>query len=164
MDIDTSGTDHDTNSTDADDTDEVAGRERLRVTPALPRDDVVFLAGFGRHPVRDHGGAPLALPRRVGRIWPRQPPGPCPWVPCADGCCLRLAGRTGVVTAGAWLRFLLAEFLEKAHDVGGTVELPGHGRARAVLMVDASEVFEGEIESGLGRTGRLGDHEEPWSG
>jgi hypothetical protein len=84
-------------------------------------------------------------------------------VPCADGCCLHIAGRAGVVTAGAWLRFLLAEFLEGAHGVSGTVELPGHGRARAVLMVEESDVFEGEIESGT-RSGRRGRDEEPWSG
>ncbi len=69
-----------------------------------------------------------------------------------------------MVTAGAWLRFLLAEFLEQAHGVDGTVELPGHGRSRAVLMVEASEVFEGEIESGVGATGRPDRDEEPWSG
>lgn len=142
-------------------------RERLRVTPPLPPDDVVFLAGFGRHPVHDHDGAGLALPRRMARIWPGQPLGPCPWVPCADGCCLRLAGRPGVVAAGGWLRFLLAEFLEASHTVTGAVEVPGHGRARAVLMVEESEVFEGEIEDpSVSSTGADdgGREEQPWSG
>ncbi|KRF36918.1 hypothetical protein [Nocardioides sp. Soil805] len=144
-----------------------AGRARLRVTPPLPPDDVVFLAGFGRHPVHDHAGEGLALPSRTARIWPGQPPGPCPWVPCADGCCLHLAGRTGVVAAGGWLRFLLAEFLERSHVVSGTVEVPGHGRARAVLIVEGPEVFEGEIDArpgpGAGRPGG-GCEEESWSG
>jgi hypothetical protein len=142
-------------------------RERLRVTPPLPPDDLVFLAGFGRHRVRDHAGAGSALPRRVPRIWPGQPPGFSPWVPCATGCCLHLAGRPGVVAAAAWLRFLLAEFLEGEHTVDGTVELPGHGPARAVLIVDRTEVFEGELD-GPAADGPDGDaggwRDEPWSG
>lgn len=138
-------------------------RERLAVAPPLPRDDVVFLAGFGRQAVHDHGGARLALSPRVARIWPGQPSDPCPWVPCADGCCLHLAGRAGAVVAGAWLRFLLAEFLEGAHEVTGAVELPGPGRARAVLIVDRTEVFEGEVDAGdEGGAGCSG--EGPWSG
>ena len=138
-------------------------RERLAVAPPLPRDDVVFLAGFGRQAVHDHGGARLALSPRVARIWPGQPADPCPWVPCADGCCLHLAGRAGAVVAGAWLRFLLAEFLEGAHEVTGAVELPGPGRARAVLIVDRTEVFEGEVDAGdEGGAGCSG--EGPWSG
>ena len=144
-----------------------ARRARLSVTPPLPPDDLVFLAGFGRHPVRDHAGAGPPQPRRVARIWPGQPPGTSPWVPCAHGCCLHLVGRPGVAAAGAWLRFLLAEFLEGAHRVDGSVELPGHGRARAVLIVDSTEVFEGEVDPG--EDDRLGEHGagrggEPWSG
>lgn len=141
----------------------VPRRERLAVTPPLPPDDVVFLAGFGRLPVHDHGGAQLALPLRLARIWPGQPADPCPWVPCADGCCLHLAGRADVVVAGAWLRFILREFLEVAHVLSGAVELPGPGRTRAVLIVDRTDVFEGAIDVGADAgTGR--PHEEPWSG
>ena len=66
------------------------------------------------------------------------------------------------MAAGAWLRFLLAEFLEATHEVDGTVELPGPGAARAVLIVDRAEVFEGELDDGPGRLGR--DDEGPWSG
>jgi hypothetical protein len=139
----------------------VPRRPRLRVTPPLPPDDLAFLAGFGSHPVHDHDGSGLALPQRVARIWPGQPPGTCPWVPCSTGCCLHLVGRCGVVVAGAWLRFLLAEFLEGAHVVEGTVELPGHGRARAVLIVDSTDVFEGEVDAGAEARA---DDEEPWSG
>lgn len=135
--------------------------ERLVVTPPLPPDDVVFLAGFGRHPVHDHRGRALATPRRMARIWPGQPVGPSPWVPCAEGCCLRLAGRSSVAAAGAWLRFLLTEFLDATHALAGTVEVPGPGRRRAVLIVDRTDVFEGELDDPGG--GARHD-EEPWSG
>jgi hypothetical protein len=136
-------------------------RERLVVAPALPPGDVVFLAGFGRLPVHDHRGRARAMPRRTARIWPGQPVGPCPWVPCAQGCCLHLAGRTGVAAAGAWLRFLLAEFLDATHELSGTVEVPGPGRRRAVLIVDRADVFEGELDD----PGGGGRHDqEPWSG
>ena len=138
----------------------VPRRPRLRVTPPLSPGDLAFLAGFGPHPVHDHDGAGRDLPRRVARIWPGQPPGACPWVPCSSGCCLHLAGRSAVVAAGAWLRFLLAEFLEGTHQVDGTVELPGHGRARAVLIVESTEVFEGELDAARD----LADDEGPWSG
>jgi hypothetical protein len=145
-------------------------RDRLRVVPPLTPGDLVFLAGFGRHPVPDHDGSPAALPLRLARIWPGQPAGPSPWVPCATGCCLHLAGRSGGPAAAQWLRFLLAEFLEPAHVLSGTVEAPGpapgHARTRAVLIVDRAEVFEGEIDTGAGPVGRergLGS-EEPWSG
>lgn len=138
--------------------------ERLEVRPPLAPDDVVFLAGFGRHPVHDHAGERLGLPARVPRIWPGQPAGACPWVPCAHGCCLRLGGRTGVAAAAAWLRFLLAEFLDATHELDGTVEVPGPGRARAVLIVDRTDVFEGELDTGGdGPDGRDQDR-EPWSG
>lgn len=138
----------------------VPRRQRLTVTPPLPPDDVVFLAGFGRQAIDDHDGARLAVPGRVARIWPGQPSAPCPWVPCADGCCLHLAPRAGVLVAGAWLRFLLAEFLEGAHVVDGAVELAGSGRARAVLIADRTEVFEGAVDVG----GPDEPDEEPWSG
>jgi hypothetical protein len=143
-------------------------RERLRVSPPLPPDDVVFLAGFGRHPVPDHEGGHAVLPLRMARIWPGQPAGPCPWVPCAHGCCLHLAGRTGGAAAAQWLRFLLAEFLEPGHALSGTVEVPGRlpGRARttAVLIVDRAEVFEGEVDAGDGDRRSVLGAEEPWSG
>lgn len=146
-------------------------RERLRVAPPLPPGDLVFLAGFGRHPVPDHdGGHAVLLPLRMARIWPGQPAGPCPWVPCASGCCLRLVGRSAVSGAAQWLRFLLAEFLEPEHALSGTVEVlgpaPGHVRTRAVLIVDRADVFEGEVDAGAGPRGRtsgLGT-EESWSG
>jgi hypothetical protein len=134
-------------------------RERLTVTPPLPPDDVVFLAGFGRQTIDDHDGVRLALPGRVARIWPGQPSAPCPWVPCADGCCLHLAPRAEVLVAGAWLRFLLAEFLEGVHEVDGAVEIAGAGRARAVLIADRTDVFEGAVDAG-----GTGEDEEPWSG
>ena len=101
------------------------------------------------------------MPRRMARIWPGQPVGPCPWVPCAEGCCLHLAGRTGVAAAGAWLRFLLAEFLDATHELSGTVEVPGPGRRRAVLIVNRADVFEGELDD-PGGGGR--PDQEPWSG
>ena len=145
-------------------------RERLRVAPPLPPGDLVFLAGFGRHPVPEHDGGHAALPLRMARIWPGQPAGPCPWVPCASGCCLHLVGRSGSSAAAQWLRFLLAEFLEPAHVLSGTVEVPGpapgHVRARAVLIVDRADVFEGEVDDGAGPRGRTSGlgAEEPWSG
>ena len=137
-------------------------RERLVVAPPLPPDDVVFLAGFGRHPVHDHRGGARATPRRMARIWPGQPVGPCPWVPCAEGCCLHLAGRTGVAAAGAWLRFLLSEFLDADPRASpAPSRCPGPGRRRAVLIVDRADVFEGELDD----PGGGGRHDqEPWSG
>ena len=130
------------------------------MTPPLSPGDLAFLAGFGPHPVHDHDGAGRDLPRRVARIWPGQPPGSCPWVPCSSGCCLHLAGRSAVVAAGAWLRFLLAEFLEGTHRVDGTVELPGHGTGAGGADRGGTEVFEGELDAARD----LADDEGPWSG
>lgn len=144
----------------------VPRRERLHVAPPLRPDDVAFLAGFGRHAVSDHEGERVVDRDRVARIWPGQPSSPCPWVPCAAGCCLHLVGVPGAAAAAQWLRFLLARFLEGAHHLSGTVQLPGRGRTRAVLIVDRVGVFEGEMDGrfdggqeGLGERG-----EEPWSG
>lgn len=108
----------------------------LSITPALEDGDAAFLAGFARHPSG-----------RVARIWPGQPAVPSPWVPCAEGCCLVLASPCiGVDTAGQWLRFLIAEFLDDRHQVNGWVVVPGVlGRRPVLLIVETGEVFEGEL-------------------
>jgi hypothetical protein len=114
--------------------------DRLRLTPALDAGDVAFLTGFSRHA----GG--------VARIWPGQPVVPSPWVPCASGCCLVLVPtRTVAEAAGQWLRFLISEFLGDSHRVDGWISVPGPiGRAAALLIVEAGDVFEGELGDGLG--------------
>lgn len=110
--------------------------DRLSLTPALDAGDADFIAGF----VRRVGP--------VARIWPGQPAVPSPWVPCASGCCLVLASsRVGQESAGQWLRFLISEFLTHGHRVDGRVEVPGSlCRGSSLLIVEAGEVFEGEIE------------------
>ena len=115
---------------------------RLDLTPPLDAGDVAFLTGFSRHA------------GRVARIWPGQPAVPAPWVPCADGCCLVLVPtRASPEAAGQWLRFLIAEFLGTTHRVDGWVDVPGPvGRASTLLIVEAGEVFEGD----LGDAARLG--------
>ena len=109
---------------------------RLSITPAIGASDVAFLAGLSRQPSG-----------RVARIWPGQPAVPSPWVPCAEGCCLVLASpRARVDTAGQWLRFLIVEFLSDRHQVSGWVVVPGvTGRRPLLLIVEAGEVFEGEL-------------------
>ena len=110
--------------------------DRLTITPALDSGDVTFLAGFAR------------LAGRVARIWPGQPAVPSPWVPCESGCCLVLVPTRAVAeAAGQWLRFLIAEFLGDSHRVDGWVSVPGPlGRASTLLIVEAGDVFEGELE------------------
>ena len=111
--------------------------QRLSVTPALDAGDVTFLTGFSRHA------------GQVSRIWPGQPAAPSPWVPCASGCCLRLVPSVGGEVVGQWLRFLITEFLGDRHRVDGWLDVPGPlERAAAVstvLIVEAGEVFEGEM-------------------
>lgn len=116
---------------------------RLTVVPALDAGDVAFLAGFSRHA------------GRVARIWPGQPAVPSPWVPCSSGCCLVLVPpHTGGEVVGQWLRFLLAEFLGGTHRVDGWLDVPGPlGRPATLLIVEAGEVFQGEVED-LGREAR----------
>lgn len=113
---------------------------RLAVTPVLDVGDVAFLAGFSRHA------------GRVARIWPGQPAVPSPWVPCSAGCCLVLVPpHPGGQVVAQWLRFLIAEFLAEGHRVDGRLEVPGQiGWASTLLIVEAGEVFQGEIE-GLAR-------------
>ena len=112
------------------------GAARLRVSPALDASDGAFLAGF----TRDAGGG-------VTRIWPGQPAVASPWVPCVEGCCLVLAAsRTRVEAVGQWLRFLISEFLGDRHRIDGCIEVPGPlGRGPVLLIVEGSEVFEGEL-------------------
>lgn len=122
-------------------------RLRLRVTPAIDASDVVFLSGFSRHSVPEHGELPSLAEGGITRMWPGQPAVASPWVPCADGCCLVLApSRARVDAAGQWLRFLIAEFLGAPHRLDGCVEVPGsRGRGPVLLLVDGDEVFEGEL-------------------
>ncbi len=113
--------------------------DRLTLAPALDTGDVAFLAGFSRQA------------GRVARIWPGQPAVPSPWVPCDGGCCLVLVpSRASSEVAGQWLRFLVSEFLGDSHRVDGWVEVPGPiGRASSVLIVDAGDVFEGDLGDDL---------------
>lgn len=138
----------------------VPGDGRLRVRPALDRGEVSFLAGFGPVPVPDHPtglpGASSAHPPSaqdpVRRIWPGQPAVPCPWVPCADGCCLQVRPTALPGVAAQWLRFWLTEFLEPRHAVSGCVEVcSAAGRVRSVLLVEHGEVFEGDLDRPAGR-------------
>lgn len=140
-------------------THRVPRRDRLRVSPALDPGEVSFLAGFGPAPVPDHrdrlpGGASAhgsRAPAPVRRIWPGQPAVPCPWVPCAEGCCLHVAATALPGVAAQWLRFWLAEFLEPRHAVSGCVEVSSAaGRIRSVLMVERGEVFEGDLDEPAG--------------
>lgn len=114
--------------------------DRLALTPALDAGDGTFLAGFSRQA------------GRVARIWPGQPAVPSPWVPCPDGCCLVLVPtRASSEAAGQWLRFLIAEFLGGSHRVDGWIDVPGPvGRGSSLLIVEADDVFEGDLGEGLG--------------
>lgn len=114
--------------------------DRLVVTPSLDVGDVAFLAGFSRQA------------GRVARIWPGQPAVPSPWVPCAAGCCLVLVSTPSrAPAAGQWLRFLIGEFLGDLHRVDGWIHVPGpFGRGPSLLIVEASDVFEGEVGDGVG--------------
>ncbi len=129
---------------------------RLSITPPIEASDGAFLAGFSRHAISSHGRGASSPARRVARIWPGQPAVPSPWVPCSGGCCLMLAStHARVDTAGQWLRFLIAEFLGDQHQVNGRVEVPGvMGRRGVLLIVEAGEVFEGELADEAER-GRL---------
>ena len=107
---------------------------RLSVTPALDAGDVTFLTGFSRHA------------GQVSRIWPGQPAVPSPWVPCASGCCLELVPSAGGEVVAQWLRFLITEFLGERHRVDGWLDVPGPlARVSTVLIVEAGDVFEGEV-------------------
>jgi len=110
--------------------------DRLTLNPALDAGDATFLAGFSRHATG-----------RVARVWPGQPAVPSPWVPCDSGCCLLLVPTRAIgQAAGQWLRFLIAEFLDDSHRVDGWVSVPAPlGRASTLLIVEAGEVFEGEL-------------------
>lgn len=106
--------------------------DRLSVTPALESGDAAFLAGFARQ-----AGA-------VARIWPGQPAVASPWRACDRGCCLVLVPQgANVDTAGQWLRFLIDEFLGDAHRVDGWIGVPGPRGRESLLIVEASDVFEG---------------------
>ena len=113
---------------------------RLTLTPSLDVGDVEFLTGFSRHA------------GRVARIWPGQPAVPSPWVPCAAGCCLVLVPPHGGGEAvGQWLRFLVTEFFGAAHRVDGWLDVPGPlGRGSTLLIVEAGDVFVGEVGDGVG--------------
>jgi hypothetical protein len=115
--------------------------DRLTLTPALDAGDVEFLTGFSRHA------------GRVARIWPGQPVVPSPWVPCDGGCCLVLVPTRAVAeAAGQWLRFLISEFLGDGHLVDGWISIPGPiGRAAVLLIVEAGDVFEGELDGAAER-------------
>ena len=130
---------------------------RLSISPAIEASDAAFLAGFSRHAISSHGQGASSPANWVARIWPGQPAVPSPWVPCAGGCCLVLAStHARVDTAGQWLRFLIAEFLGEQHRVSGWVEVPGvMGRRPVLLIVEAGEVFEGELADDADRE-RLG--------
>lgn len=110
--------------------------DRLRVTPSLDVGDREFLAGFAPQP-----GA-------VARIWPGQPAVPSPWTPCEQGCCLVLVPtRMAAEAAGQWLRFMVGEFLGERHRLDGRLVVPGlRARGSTLLIVEAGEVFEGEVE------------------
>ncbi len=123
---------------------------RLRITPVIDASDVIFLSGFCRHGVPEHGEVPSPAAGGVTRMWPGQPAVASPWVPCAEGCCLVLApNRARVDAAGQWLRFLIAEFLG-THRLDGCVEVPGaRGRGPVLLIVEGDDVFEGEVSPGF---------------
>jgi hypothetical protein len=74
------------------------------------------------------------------RLWPGQPGRRSPWLPCPEGCCLRLAERPGGDPV-EWLRFLIREVLAPtARDPmerSGRLGLPGGHR------VDGRVVLEG---------------------
>ena len=107
------------------------------VAPALPPDDVVFLAGFGRHPVHDHRGRARRCPA-VARIWPGQPVVALSLGPVRRGV-LPAAGREDRRRGGGrWLRFLLAEFLGATHELVRRRRGARAGRRRAVLIVEAA--------------------------
>ncbi len=132
-------------------THDTSSGDRLAISPALEAGDAEFLAGFARRAVRARGDVPPGADRVV-RIWPGQPAVASPWVPCARGCCLLLRShRLGSEAVGQWLRFLIAEFLADDHRVDGWVEVPATiGRGSSVLIVEAGDVFEGELDDDTG--------------
>lgn len=109
--------------------------DRLRVSPPLDAADRRFLAGFSPRP------------GEVAQIWPGQPVVPSPWKPCEVGCCLLLVPtRTVAESAGQWLRFLAEQFLRGRHRLDGQVLVPRmRGRASTLLIVEAGDVFEGQV-------------------
>ena len=114
--------------------------DRLRVTPSLEVGDREFLAGFSRSPARSRGSGRGSRPcRRPGR-------------PASRGAvCVLVATRSAVEAAGQWLRFMIGEFLGDRHHLDGRLVVPGlRGRGSTLLIVEAGEVFEGEVEEGLG--------------
>ena len=97
----------------------------VRVTPPLNAQEVDFLLGFTRFaaPAPDDGSLG-GLVARVHRLWPGQPAGRSPWLPCRTGCCLVLE-RRGAEPA-AWLRFLIRTFLRPgATTAAGSAAPPG---------------------------------------
>ncbi|MXG91935.1 hypothetical protein [Nocardioides flavescens] len=115
----------------------------LRVDPPLTATEIELLAGLA-----GWRGA-------VRRVLPPQPTPRSPWVPCRDGCCLRLARRHREEPA-AWLRWLVREVLDPraapalrragrlglagGHAVGGEIPLAAGTGAR--LVVRANRVHE----------------------
>jgi hypothetical protein len=120
-------------------------REHVSVRPRLDRSEVVFLAGFGRQPVRFHNGRSVEVRDRVARIWPGQPALSSPWVPCARGCCLEVSPSQVPGAAAQWLRFLIETFLAPRHRVNGSADVGApRGRPAGLVIVDDNDVFEGE--------------------
>lgn len=125
-----------------DSRDRATGRAAVAVRPALDSSDAEFLAGFARR--RGDPG--------VARLWPGQPRPPSPWRPCARGCCLELRADAGGLPpglAGAWLRWLVATFLE-SRAVTGVARVPVRGGRVEVVVADRDGVFEGEVDPPLG--------------
>jgi hypothetical protein len=109
-----------------------ASTEVLTVQPPLDAretDVVAGLAGAGRGP---------------RRLWPGQPGRRSPWLPCPEGCCLRLGERPGGDPV-AWLRFLIREVLaptaRDALERSARWGLPGGHR------VEGRVVLEGVMHS-----------------
>lgn len=133
-------------------------RNRLALSPPLAPEDAAFVAGFAPRlvsaaarsctsTVPDPGARELPL---VTRVWPGQPLGPCPWVPCLDGCCLVLvcASCAALESAASWLRFLLVTILGGPGE--GTVEIGRGDVVERVLVIEDGAVFEGYVESPAG--------------
>lgn len=108
----------------------------LRVDPPLDAREVEAVSGLA--------GAGLG-PRR---LWPGQPRRRSPWLPCREGCCLRLGDRPAGEPV-EWLRFLIREVLAPSardpvtrarglglpggHRVQGRVVLEGVMHSRALV-------------------------------
>lgn len=120
----------------------------IRVSPALDRSEVAFLAGFAGAPLRDHDEE-VVVADVPARVWPGQPRSVAPVLPCASGCCLVVPPRRGGLDPGLaaqWLRFLVETFLAARHHVDGGVVVPVRGGGSEVVLVDDGEVFEGVLD------------------